>query len=113
MVHSSVSGTKRFVSTRTQSAPLVKFSFDSDTEKINVECFDKILSRYGAKFTNEIRFKIMGRIDRDVYPIFIEEYKLEVSEEDLAAEIQEELSKRMPDVALMPGNYRHAIFSQV
>lgn len=54
-----------------------------------------------------MRIKVMGTVPKDTYSIFIKDYQLPVSVEDLTNEIFSQLLMNMEAAELMPGLYRN------
>jgi len=77
-----------------------------DTETIYYKTFEEVLARYGVKYDQTMRVKIMGTVPKDTYSIFIRDYNLDVSLEKLTEEIKEMLLKRMVSAEFMPGAVR-------
>ncbi|XKL60569.1 hypothetical protein PGB90_007626 [Kerria lacca] len=88
--------------------PVKYVIFDMDglllnTEKIYFDTFYNILGKYGKTYTDEMRIKVMGTVPKDTYSIFIKDYQLPVSVEDLTNEIFSQLLMNMEAAELMPG----------
>lgn len=63
----------------------------------------ELLESYNCKYTNEVRIKVMGRLLRDVYDIFVEELDIPVSFEVFCRDRLALYNKYMTNIQLMPG----------
>ncbi|KAK7864347.1 hypothetical protein R5R35_009183 [Gryllus longicercus] len=77
-----------------------------DSEPVYYKAQSKILERFGKKYTDDIRHKIMGTREMDTGRIFIEEAKLPITSQEFMAMQTEEIRVEMPKVPLMPGAER-------
>ncbi|KRX22613.1 Pseudouridine-5'-monophosphatase [Trichinella nelsoni] len=77
-----------------------------DTEVMHEEAMDRILRRYGKRYTWEMKLKQMGRSQEDAYKIMIKEYDLPITVEEMMKETSSFYEQRFPCSKLMPGAER-------
>lgn len=65
--------------------------------------FQELLGQYGAKYTDEMKIRILGTVPKDRNEIFVKEYKLPHTPEQLSEELEAKTLVRMQHAELMPG----------
>ncbi|KAJ3280454.1 Pseudouridine-5'-phosphatase [Rhizoclosmatium sp. JEL0117] len=74
-----------------------------DTERIYTEVNDEILTRYGKKFTWDIKAQMMGAKERDAAEIYVKHYKIPLTVDQYIKERREKLQARFPFAKPLPG----------
>ncbi|KAJ9582545.1 hypothetical protein L9F63_003103, partial [Diploptera punctata] len=76
------------------------------TEDIYVDIFSIICSKYGKKYTFEVREKVLGTIEKDTSAIIIRELNLPVTVEEFLDQLHTVQEELLPKTPLMPGAER-------
>lgn len=88
------------------------FLFVSDTEGIYKECIDKALEKYGKKYTDDVRIKVVGTKEQDTCRIIVEELKLPTSSIEFAEELFEYYKSSLGRAEIKPGIKLEIVFNK-
>lgn len=86
--------------------------FVSDTEGIYKECIDKALEKYGKKYTDDVRIKVVGTKEQDTCRIIVEELKLPTSSTEFADELFEYYKSSLGRAEIKPGIILQIVFDK-
>lgn len=74
-----------------------------DTEKLYTEAVQRVASRYGKKYTWELKLRVMGTPGPDSARLVIDELRLPLTTEEYLAEMDRLYAELFPKAELMPG----------
>ena len=77
-----------------------------DTEGLYSEILQKILDDYGKKFTNEVKFKQMGRPTKEAAQVLIDYFNIPMTVEEYVNKLSILRPQYFPSARLMPGTER-------
>ena len=80
-----------------------------DTEVLYTKAQQKILDRYGLKFTPEVKSLMMGRKAMEAAQVMIDHYGIKMDPEQFIRERNEILATMFPTCDLMPGVLRFLV----
>lgn len=82
------------------------FFFSSDSETVYTKAAQNVLNKYGYKLTPELKQRVVGRPSNMLARTMIEEFSLQVDEDDFVASYDSEAHDMLDNVPLMPGAER-------
>lgn len=78
----------------------------SDSEKLYTKAVQNVLNRFGHTITTELKQRVVGRPSNSLARTLIDEFRLEVEENDFVTSYDNEAKGLLNDVPLMPGAER-------